>query len=155
MYALPPAQPASVPSNPPGGGQRAGATPPPAQVVTSAAPQIVQTVQVEHTPARTDMLVDTEKWTWEELRDFVAAEIISRFGPFPRVARKEFGIFSRYINQYGSDGIAVAKYAFGPVQDGWWGQAPISINRFCKASDPYFTVPILERLTETGILVRS
>lgn len=152
LYALPPAHPASPPMSP-GSGERAGATPP-AQAVTTA-PQIVQTVQVDHTPARSDLLVDTEQWTWAELRDYVAAEIIGRFGPFPRIARKEYGIFSRYFGEFGSDGIAVARYAFGPVCDGWWGQAPISINRFCKASDPYFTVPILDRLVETGQLVRS
>lgn len=155
MYALPPAHPTSTPVDQ-RGVQRAGASPsfPAQQQAVSAAPQIVQSVTVEHTPSRSDLLVGTDEWTWAELKDYVAAEIISRFGPFPRVARKEFGIFSRYLNEYGAHGIAVARYAFGPVCDGWWGQAPISINRFCKASDPYFTRPILDRLFESGMLVR-
>lgn len=116
---------------------------------------IVQRVEVVPQPSRSDLLVDTEQWTWQELRDFVASQIVDRFGPFPRDARKEYGIFNRYFASYGANGIAVAKFSFGPVLDGWWGKAPISVNRFCKASDPYFTVPILERLAEMGALQQA
>lgn len=138
MYALPPAVPAA-----------AAPTRQPAPATTTA-PTIVQKVAVEHTPSRTDLLVDADEWTWAELRDYVVAEIISRFGPFPRDSRKEYAIFNRFFSAYGKDGIAVAKYAFGPACDGWWGKAPISINRFCKASDPYFVKPILDRLADTA-----
>lgn len=114
----------------------------------SVAPVVVQKVSVEVTPARSDLLVNTEHWTWSELRDYVVGEIVNRFGPFPQNQRKEYGIFSRFFNDYGQDGIAVARYAFGPVCEGYWGSAPISVNRFCKNSDPYFVHPILERLRD-------
>lgn len=124
----------------------------PAQVVETvvAAPVVVQRVAVQQTLNRSDLLANTESWTWSELRDYVVSQITERFGAFPRDARKEYGIFSRYFNEYGQDGIAVAKFAFGPVCDGWWGRAPISVNRFAKGSDPYFTQPILERLADTA-----
>lgn len=118
------------------------------QVVT-AAPIVEQRVAVQQVVSRSDIITETEHWTWAELRDYVVGEIIERFGPFPRDSRKEYGIFNRFLSEYGQDGIAVAKYAFGPVCDGWWGSAPISINRFCKASDPYFAKPILDRLADT------
>lgn len=139
MYAMPPAVPVNR--------QQVPLSQPPAQTVE--APTIVQSVTVTQTPARSDLLTSTENWTWVELRDYVVSEIIARFGPFPRDSRKEHAIFNRFLNQYGSDAIAVAQYAFGPVCDGWWGKAPISINRFCRASDPYFVAPILERLKDT------
>lgn len=148
MYALPPAIPAkAAPSR---ALSQTTPSPTPQQSSTNTAPTIVQKVSLEQTPSRTDLLADVDEWTWEELRDYVVAEIINRFGPFPRDARKEYGIFNRFLNEYGKDGIAVAKYAFGPVCDGWWAKAPISINRFCKGSDPYFVTPILERLADVA-----
>lgn len=147
MLALPPAIPArtTAPVTPTSAAPNAQAAP--SQTV---APVVVQTVSVDHTPSRTDLLVNTAQWTWQELRDYVAAEIIARFGPFPRDARREYSIFNRFLTEHGQDGIAVARFAFGPVCDGWWGNAPISINRFCKKSDPYFVKPILARLAETS-----
>lgn len=138
MYALPPANLAST---------TAPVQPIP-QVVPQiqTAPTVVQQVTIEQVPARTDLLVESEHWSWAELRDYVASEIINRFGAFPRDSRKEYGIFNRYHSTYGDDGIKVAKFAFGPVLDGWWGGAPISVNRFCRASDPYFSEPILDRI---------
>lgn len=122
-------------------------TPAPQTVAT----EVVITQQVAVTPevSRSDMLVGTEQWTWAEFRDYVVAQITERFGAFPRDARTEHAIFKRFFGEYGTDAIAVAKFAFGPVCDGWWRGAPISVNRFCKASDPYFVQPILERLADT------
>lgn len=117
--------------------------------VQQVAPAIVQRVSIDLAPSRSDLLADTGDWTWAELRDYVVAQITERFGPFPRDSRKEYGIFNRFLNEYGTDAIAVAKFAFGPTCDGWWGRAPISVNRFCKGSDPYFVKPILERLADT------
>ncbi len=138
MLAMPPALPITP--------RQPAQQPPVSQTVE--APTLVQTVTVTPTPSRSDLLAATENWTWMELRDYVVAEITSRFGPFPRDSRKEHGIFSRFLNTYGQDGIEVAKFAFGPVCDGWWGSAPISVNRFCKGSDAYFCQPILARLAE-------
>ena len=147
MIAMPPASPVTTRQPQ----AAATPTPPPAPVVHEVvAPVIVQTVTVEQAPSRTDLLVGTERWTWVELRDYVVAQIIERFGAFPRDSRKEYGIFNRFLSQYGQDGIAVAKFAFGPACDGWWANAPISINRFSKGSDPYFVAPILARLADTA-----
>ena len=146
MLNLPPAQP--ITSQQPQPEHFLSPQPQPAVPAVTVAPTIVQAVSVEQAPARSDLLVDTAQWSWAEFRDYVVAEIIGHFGPFPRDARKEYGIFNRYFTTYGQDGIAVARYAFGPICEGWWGQAPISVNRFAKGSDPYFTIPILQRLTE-------
>lgn len=142
MRYAPPVVPAAAPQS----------LAPAAHPVTTeqVAPTIVQRVAVEQVATRSDLLTSTEGWTWQEFRDYVCGEIQSRFGAFPRDARKEYGIFNRYFGQYGQNGIKVAQFAFGPVCDGWWGGAPVSINRFCKASDSYFTVPILQRLKDAG-----
>lgn len=139
MYALPPANLASSPFF-------KQSIPTQQQPGEEVAPTIVQRVSIEQVPARSDLLVEAEHWGWMELRDYVASQIINLFGPFPRDSRKEYGIFNRYFGAYGLDGIRVSEFAFGPVCEGWWGGAPISINRYCKASDPYFTEPILARL---------
>lgn len=139
MHALPPAVPVSSGAM----GTPVGSYP--ASTTQQTTPTITQNVTVSHVPSRTDLLADVGEWGWSELRDYVAAEIITRFGPFPRDARKEYGIFSRYFGAYGQSGIEVAKYAF-EICDGWWANAPVSVNRFCKASDPFFTEPIIARL---------
>lgn len=150
MLAMPPAAPLSRRSPAPVD-SRPGLPVAPEPTSTTEAPVIVQTVTLTQTPARSDLLAASEDWTWVELRDYVVSEITSRFGAFPRDARKEHGIFSRFLNAYGADAVAIAKFAFGPTCDGWWGRAPISINRFCKASDPYFAAPILERLADADV----
>jgi hypothetical protein len=149
MLALPPAQPlgrrtVDLPDHDPA----LRLSGPPAVEV---APTVVQMVSVEPIQARTDLLTDETEWTWAELRDYVVAQITERFGAFPRDSRKEYGIFSRFLNTYGADAVAIAKYAFGPACDGWWGRAPISVNRFAKGSDPYFAKPILERLADASL----
>lgn len=140
MYALPPANFASTTNTAP------ALQPQPVVPQIQTAPTIIQKISIEQVPARSDLLLEAQHWGWSELRDYVASQIIGRFGPFPRDSRKEYSIFNRYFNEYGQDGIAVSEFAFGPVCDGWWGGAPISVNRYCKASDPYFTQPILGRL---------
>lgn len=117
----------------------------PSNAKVDVAPAVVSTVTVEQVPSRTDLTVAEDSWTWQELRDYVCAQILTIHGPFPRDAKKEYGIFSRFLKQHGQDGIRVAKAAF-EFYGGWWHGAPISVNRFTKGSDPYFVVPILERL---------
>lgn len=141
LAALPPATPIT-----------SGSVPAPSPSAPSApvetVPVVVQRVTVTPTVSRTDLLTDAEQWAWEELRDYVVAEITRRFGAFPRDARKEYGIFNSFVARHGADAAAIAQYAFGPILDGWWGKAPISINRFAKNSDPYFAAPILARLND-------
>lgn len=86
-------------------------------------------------------------WSWEELRDYVVREIEARFGAFPRDSKKEFGIFSAFKGRWGAQAGPIAKFAFD-VADGRWKGAPISVTRFAKGSDPYFSVPISERLSQ-------
>lgn len=125
--------------------------PQPSQAVTTTAPAIVQQVTVTPNVPRSDLLSpDTQRWGWEEFRDYVVAKITETFGPFPRDARKEHAIFRRFFSEYGSDAIAIVDYAFGPICGGMWRGAPISINRFCKASDDYFAKAILERLADVS-----
>lgn len=121
------------------------------QTATKAAPTshqsavtVTQTVTVEPVQARRDLLAGEADWGWSELRDYVVAQIIERFGPFPRNSKKEYGIFNRFLNEHGERGILAARLAF-EVYDGWWRNAPIAIERFAKGSDPYFVEPILQR----------
>ncbi len=111
------------------------------------APAVRQTVSVEAIPSRSDLTSESSQWTWQELRDYVCAQIIQTHGPFPRDAKKEFGIFTRFHKAHGQDGVKVARAAF-EIYGGWWNNAPISINRFTKGSDPYFVEPILARLSQ-------
>jgi len=129
LYALPPAQPTTV------------------AAVGTKVPQIQSRVTVTPIASRTDLLAGEAEWTWQELRDYVVAQIEKAHGPFPRDAKKEYGIFSRFLREHGQDGIRVARFAFEKC-DGWWNGAPISINRFAKGSDPYFVIPILQRLAD-------
>lgn len=89
----------------------------------------------------------TTDWGWEELRDYVVTSIEKRWGVFPRDSRKEAGIFKSFLARWPSQAQQIARYAF-EVSDGRWRGAPVSVNRFCKASDPYFAAVIAERLVE-------
>lgn len=146
MYALPPAAPVS---RQPAVCQPASSTASSTTSTQVLAPTIVQTVTVTPIPSRTDLLTEESAWTWEELRDYVCGQIIDKFGPFPRDSRKEYGIFSRFLKEFGPDAIPIAKFAF-EVQEGWWANAPISVTRFCRASDSYFAEPIRARLAEVS-----
>lgn len=117
--------------------------------VSTTVPQVVEEVRVVRRPSeapRSDLLVPTDDWGWEELRDYVVARIEEIHGAFPRDFRKETGIFKRFMSTYGQAAPLIAQYVF-EVKDGRWKGAPVSVNRFCKASDPFFAEPILAFLT--------
>lgn len=118
---------------------------PTVQQVATHAPVVTQQVSVTPVASRSDLLAEPAEWTWQEFRDYVVAQIEAVSGPFPRDSRKEYGIFNRFLKEYGQDGIRVARYAFETC-GGWWNGAPISVTRFAKGSDPYFVAPILDRL---------
>lgn len=100
---------------------------------------------------RSDLL--SSDWGWGELRDYVVASIIERFGPILRNPVTEKSIFSSFINRWGADEAeAIARRAF-EIHEGVWGSAPISVNRFCIASDPYFAEPLLEASRQACELV--
>ena len=117
------------------------------QSAPKMAPVLRESVSVSSLPSqtKTHLLKDSADWGWSEVRDYAVSSIETKFGVFPRDARKEAGIFKRFCVQYGADSGAIARYAF-ETMDGWWMNSPVSVNRFCKGSDPYFSTPILARI---------
>lgn len=86
-------------------------------------------------------------WTWEQIRDYVVAGIEENTGYFPRNPLTEAGIFKSFKSRWGDMAGPIAIYAIR-VAGGWWQNAPISVNRFCKGSDEYFAKIINGRLEE-------
>lgn len=115
-------------------------------VVKQAVTPVVERVTITPISSSTHLLRQEDQWSWSELRDYVMAEIVQRHGPQPRNPKTEASIFKSFLSRW-PDGQAVriAKAAF-EIHDGMWGKAPISVNRFCKASDPFFAIPVLTRL---------
>jgi len=97
--------------------------------------------------SRSHLLKDSEAWGWEEVRDYVVSQIEDRFGVFPRDQRKEAAIFKSFYTRYGAAAPIIAQYAF-EVCEGYWKSAPVSVNRFCRGSDPYFAEVIIKALTD-------
>jgi hypothetical protein len=88
-----------------------------------------------------------DDWDWGDLRDYVIREIEKRHGPQVREPMKEKAIFGSFIKRHGAaQSVAIAEFAFD-LSNGMWQSAPISVNRFCKASDPFFADPIKQRLS--------
>lgn len=111
------------------------------------AAQVRETVTVTRAPssARGYLARDPRGWDWSDLRDYVVHEHERRFGTFPRDSRKEHGIFTRFLREYGEDAARIARYAFDEC-DGVWHGAPVRVERFARGSDPYFSQVILDRL---------
>lgn len=123
-------------------------------VKTKESVEIIETVTV--TPKMKSKVAvsfiakDDAQWAWDDLRDYVVHEIETLFGPFPRDNIKEASIFKSFLGRYGDKAPAIARHAF-EVHGGRWGGAPISVNRFCKASDQYFADVIAKDLAESAI----
>lgn len=111
-----------------------------------------QVVVTPHGPseARTYVGVDPRSWTWSQLRDYVVAQIEERFGVFPRDSKKEYGIFNSFKSRWGERAGLIAVWVFEHAEGRWSGK-PITVNRFCKASDKYFSAVIAERLVTQPI----
>lgn len=90
---------------------------------------------------RSDLLSSAQGWTWEQLRDYVVAQVLELHGPFPRDAVKEAAIFRSFVSRWGEQAGPIAVAAF-TAHGGYWRSAPIGVNRFSKGSDPYFAVII-------------
>ncbi len=95
--------------------------------------------------------VRDSEWGWRELRDYVVTQIEQRYGSFPRIEYKEQAIFKRFVKDWGNRAPAIARVAF-EVEDGIWMKEPISLTRFSKGSDPYFAIPISERLAPDDLV---
>lgn len=113
--------------------------------VSSTPPRVVERVTATPIPSSRHLLQDEAQWTWQELRDYVITQIEHRHGPQVRNAAKEKAIFSSFLSRWGTNAVPIAKAAF-TIYDGMWANAPISVFRFCKASDPFFGKVILDRL---------
>lgn len=109
-------------------------------------PTVMERVTVTPISSSRHLLTQEESWTWEELRDYVITEIVRRHGPQVRNGKKERAIFSSFLNRWPEGkAVLIAKAAF-EIYDGMWANAPLSVNRFCKASDPFFSEVIIDRL---------
>lgn len=90
-------------------------------------------------------LTATGEWTWEQLRDYTVSQIEQKWGARPRDPMKEAGIFKGFISRWGSQAETIARIAF-EVHGGIWNGAPVSVQRFCKGSDPYFAAVIAKNI---------
>lgn len=113
--------------------------------IRTEAPQATEKVTVTPVETATHLLADAESWGWEQLRDFVLAEIEKRHGPQVRNPLKEKAIFAGFLKRWGADAVTIATAAF-EVYDGMWANAPITMTRFCKGSDEFFARRILYRI---------
>jgi hypothetical protein len=108
-------------------------------------PVIQERVHVTPVTGAAYLLKDDSQWTWEDLRDYVMGQIEAFHGPQLRNPTKEASIFKGFLKRHGGNAVAIARFAF-EMQRGMWQRAPISVNRFCAGSDPYFANIISERL---------
>lgn len=116
------------------------------QITTAV--EVEESVKIKHKPSVSREYLGKAVWGWRDLRDYVVYEIQERHGAFPRDQRKEYGIFTSFVNRWGAeDAQAIARYAF-EMLDGRWAGAPISIYRFCKGSDDFFARPILDYIED-------
>lgn len=113
--------------------------------VTETVPVITEKVHVTPVAGASYLLKEDSQWTWEDLRDYVMGQIEQYHGPQIRNAMKEASIFKGFLKRHGAKAPAIARFAF-EQQRGMWQRAPISANRFCAGSDPYFADVILKRL---------
>lgn len=115
--------------------------------VQQAAPVITQSVSSRLAPSASSrhVMKPVAEWGWEEVRDYVVSSIEKVHGPFPRNFKTEGSIFKSFCNRWGAKAGAIASLAFEEF-DGMWKGAPISVNRFCIGSDPYFAAPLADRL---------
>lgn len=113
--------------------------------VQQTSPVITQSVVVRPSASSKHVLKPVDQWGWEEVRDYVVTSIEAKHGPFPRNFKTEGSIFKSFANRWGAQAGPIAKVAFTEFE-GMWRGAPISVNRFCVASDKYFSQPLSERI---------
>ncbi len=105
--------------------------------IVQTVPEVVETVTVRPSQAAGFVMRSEETWGWQDLRDYVIREIEQRHGVQVRNPKTEASIFKSFLTRYPDQAVTIAKAAF-EVHNGMWRNAPISVNRFCKASDAYF-----------------
>lgn len=117
----------------------------PRAVIVQEAPVVEEVVTAKPSQAAGYVMRSEDMWGWQDLRDYVIREIESRHGPQVRNPKTEASIFKSFISRWPDQAVSIAKAAF-EVHDGMWRNAPISVNRFCKASDEYFASVIAKNL---------
>jgi hypothetical protein len=105
-----------------------------------SAPTPVQAPKIQPEPVRSDLTGTAEPW--RQLRDYVTAQIEARFGSQVVDPVKEAAVFKRFVSTWGDRAMEIARLAFDHY-DGVWASAPVSVNRFCKKSDPFFAEVIV------------
>lgn len=114
-------------------------------VVTQQTPVVQQTTRTVVPESAHHLLAEESAWDWRALKDYVITEITQRHGPQPLDERRVKAIFESFLKRWGDLAVPIAKAAFTDY-DGMWAHAPISVNRFCIKSDPFFAAQIAERL---------
>ena len=109
--------------------------------VPAPAPRLAEVVAPSS--GRTDLVGTGEPW--EQLRDYVVSQIEDRWGPMPRNPIKEKSIFTSFVNRYGDKAMAIARAAC-ETHRCEWRSAPLSVSRFTKGCDPYFSDILAKRV---------
>lgn len=127
-------------------------------VVTQTAPVVRETLTLHRPPSNglpqaapretrtTDVGKRPECWEWEDIRNYVMRQIETFSGPFPVDPVRLKSIFYSFKKRHGKMAGPIAVAAFDLYQGKWMG-APISVNRFCTASDKCFADVLKQRLT--------
>lgn len=115
-----------------------------AKSATVASPVVRETVRVTPVAGAAYLMKEDKDWTAEDLRDYAMGQIEAIHGPQVRNSVKETAIFRSFLGRH-EKAVAIVRFAF-EVQRGMWQRAPISANRFCRGSDPFFADVIAARL---------
>jgi len=75
---------------------------------------------------------------WQQVRDYVVESIQARWGMSPRNLVKESAIFKGFCQRWGDKAMPIARAAV-ELHNCQWKSTPLSVQRFCKNSDPYFS----------------
>lgn len=105
--------------------------------------------QMAPTRSRTDLIVETSEWGYQQVRDYVIRSIEEQVGSFPRNMIKETAIFKAFCDRWGDQAVAIARAAV-EHHGCWWKNSPLSVNRFCKGSDPYFAEIIAAQISRNN-----
>lgn len=124
------------------------------RIAVNQRPSVTGQAVVRSLPVNTSkgyLIRPDDQWTPADLRDYVVDKIVERDGrQFPRNPAKEMSIFTAFVARYQEFSGAIARYAFDGPDAGWWCNAPIGIERFCKGSDLWFANKILDSLIEAA-----
>lgn len=91
------------------------------------------------------LLKQDDEWTWSDLRDYVMHELEERHGPQTVNAVTQASTFKGFMKRHETRSAEIARYAMETCRGRWYGN-PITVNSFCKNSDPTFANEILDLL---------